>query len=615
MAPSRFSSLRGRPITRSQSESQARPGKLQPQHIPAPASAEPLKPPRASSSSTSSSLHLIAFRYEQTVQAQPPIPIPPPRNPLRIARPHAAASAVALTSPPTDDAPPAFKLAAASAAAAAAKATTNDDTETPELPRKQSHIVVPPPSIAPSHTLLKTEQHPALRSAQFQTNTPHSPVSSSITYTDWKRDSALGTLSSASTSTSATIPDEIDSFSSSSDHSKFELSDKPASIRSVLTVDGSVQPPSTHSRSIHSRHHKQPPQPHQQPPRISCQSRWSFSESEVDVSDTESLRVKASSNRLIRGLSFRLAASKPKPKPKPKPKSKRSNDTRTRYGSISPVDAATEAMRAATFGGPAPVARQQQPHKQPQQSVRSARPQSTSPPNNTSPDPQSIAGQEIGHNDSQSPISSHPEPGLAPGPSPAPGPLLLSSSTASFDDTHLHSPPPIINTNIPEGSLLDDADLDSLRFSNRGSIYFGGRRAISAPTHSAAGVPRPPTNNKFIEPRAAPPAPASPTNAVAPGGFSLTTTMSATTDVKTGRSRTSAPPDIRVMLSEDTERESQKVRSLYESADPVHWEDGAAPGRHSGELLEPSSKEVPSDGDDNFAYGFPLALRLSSCGF
>lgn len=67
-------------------------------------------------------------------------------------------------------------------------------------------------------------------------------------------------------------------------------------------------------------------------------------------------------------------------------------------------------------------------------------------------------------------------------------------------------------------------------------------------------------------------------------------------------------PEIRVM-SEDTERESQKVRSLYESTDLVHWEDGA-PGRRSSELLEPPA-EVPSDGEGNIAYGFPSVFRFA----
>lgn len=60
------------------------------------------------------------------------------------------------------------------------------------------------------------------------------------------------------------------------------------------------------------------------------------------------------------------------------------------------------------------------------------------------------------------------------------------------------------------------------------------------------------------------------------------------------------PPSIR-LIPVDVERESQKVRSLYEPSEGLRWEDG---GRVSslGEKLEPTV-EVPSDVDEN-AYGF-----------
>jgi hypothetical protein len=60
-------------------------------------------------------------------------------------------------------------------------------------------------------------------------------------------------------------------------------------------------------------------------------------------------------------------------------------------------------------------------------------------------------------------------------------------------------------------------------------------------------------------------------------------------------------PSIRVS-SMDVERESQKVRSLYESGDDLNWEDG---GRVSFvERLEPTA-EVPSEEEENVVYGFP----------
>lgn len=107
---------------------------------------------------------------------------------------------------------------------------------------------------------------------------------------------------------------------------------------------------------------------------------------------------------------------------------------------------------------------------------------------------------------------------------------------------------------------------------------------------------------KFTEPRAAPSAPTAPVD----GAFDLRPATSDSKRPRTRQSKDATMPEIRVM-SEDTERESQKVRSLYESTDLVHWEDGA-PGRRSSELLE-SPAEVPSDGEGNIAYGFPSVFR------
>ncbi|KAJ2898754.1 TBC domain-containing protein [Zalerion maritima] len=43
---------------------------------------------------------LVAFRYESTVQAAPPIPIPPPRNPLRANQPSSSVSRAVVVNPP-----------------------------------------------------------------------------------------------------------------------------------------------------------------------------------------------------------------------------------------------------------------------------------------------------------------------------------------------------------------------------------------------------------------------------------------------------------------------------------------------------------------------------------
>lgn len=63
-------------------------------------------------------------------------------------------------------------------------------------------------------------------------------------------------------------------------------------------------------------------------------------------------------------------------------------------------------------------------------------------------------------------------------------------------------------------------------------------------------------------------------------------------------------------MSVDTERESQKVRSLYESGDLIDWQDGAPP-RQSAEPHD-SPVELVSDAEDNTAYGFPSVFRFAS---
>lgn len=62
------------------------------------------------------------------------------------------------------------------------------------------------------------------------------------------------------------------------------------------------------------------------------------------------------------------------------------------------------------------------------------------------------------------------------------------------------------------------------------------------------------------------------------------------------------PPSIRV-ISVEAEKESQKVRSLYETAEDLSGEDGDRRASLIDVRLEPP-EEVPSDEDENDAYGF-----------
>lgn len=428
---------------------------------------------------------------------------------------------------------------------------------------------------------IQDQDHPAFRSAylvhrQSQDSSSQSPTSTfSTTCTDWKRDSALGTLSSVST----TLPDEdcqdytrvkldspdaASSTYSTEDAWPLPLLPEPAPVRPRRT--SSITVASTSASPHYNLHNARNAR---NLPRYSCQSRWSITES--DASESDSVKDKSSTRRLIRGLSVRLAPTAMKrmkkqaqaeadlaaeATPSPRPTSAAPHD-----GRLHDPDADLDESHSHLVlqGSPAP--------------------QFYSSPNLAGP-----SRQEIGDNDNQSPISSNPGP-------------LSHEITTSFPATDLA---PTINTDIPQGSFL--VNLEDLSFSKRGSIYFGDTRAISSSTQPTS----PRFMDKFTEPRAAPSTPTLPID----GAYDSRPATSESKRHRGRKSKEASVPDIRVM-SEDTEMESQKVRSLYESTDLVHWEDGA-PGRRSSELLEPP-EEVPSDGESNIAYGFPVVLHFAVC--
>lgn len=543
MAPSRFASLRGRPNLGAKSGLQPQPS------IPA-----------SSTNDSGSALQqlggLIAFRYEQTIQAEPPIPIlpvPPPCNPLRNNRPPPPAVAAAIDT--NSDIPPVPSRATSTSK------PTSTSASTPTNTRATGHVVVLPP-------LAPLANHPALRHQHRgqnhgESSSQHSP-SSSTTYDDWKRDSALGTISSAST----TLPD--DEYTSA----KLDSEVHPPSSAYSTNTDGPIPPPraappapprpATAADNYSTHHHDHD---HDTvPPRISSQSHWSLTESDVSV--TDSSREKKSTRQLIRGFSLRLS-----------PPAKRLAAKRQSTSTSEAMRPATAAMASGPRSAP------------PQSHARHSRrillqgspalANSISSPN--LPDPVSHPSQEIGHNDSQSPISWDPESELL---SPSPEQPRHDSFESQSESGSGFAP--TINTNIPQGGLLDDDFLNNIQFSKRGSVYLGGKRVISAMNPRIAPCPM----ERFADPRAAPAAPISPTGHAMDGRHA----------------KKASVPDIRLMPG-DTERESQKVRSLYESTDSIHWQDGA-PAHQCGELLE-SPKEVPSDEADNTAYGFPSVFQTT----
>ncbi|KAI1388804.1 TBC domain-containing protein [Hypoxylon trugodes] len=173
---------------------------------------------------------------------------------------------------------------------------------------------------------------------------------------------------------------------------------------------------------------------------------------------------------------------------------------------------------------------------------------------------------------------------------------------------------PVISTTIPTESLLEDDFMTQLSFSKRGSIIFGGKHprksfrnaAMMADQDSGIG-------NEHIdlvqprEPRAFPlvPSRAKVIDPTASAGTKESAKISgapndAKTDALTSTPPTprKQPPSLRV-ISAEAEKESQKVRSLYESGEGLNWEEG---GRHSSidERLQPAA-EHPLDKNENDA--------------
>ncbi|KAG6047014.1 hypothetical protein E4U39_000815 [Claviceps sp. Clav50 group G5] len=184
-----------------------------------------------------------------------------------------------------------------------------------------------------------------------------------------------------------------------------------------------------------------------------------------------------------------------------------------------------------------------------------------------------------------------------------------------------------IAISIPTESLLDHDFMTGFVFSKRGSLMFGGKRATmsaqSVDGAAAAAAPlsdntadsQPPSgvegtgveSNRVEGNRVESPSVKDSSNNDADTARPSTGEATAVSEAIVAPtppppSRSSrkpfhhqSPPDIRI-LSPDIEKESQKVRSLYETSDAINWEDGA---RFSFcEHLEPTP-EVPTEEDSH----------------
>lgn len=238
------------------------------------------------------------------------------------------------------------------------------------------------------------------------------------------------------------------------------------------------------------------------------------------------------------------------------------------------------------------------------------------------------------------------------GPDSQPSQALIASIDSSSSPAqtclgvdNVNGPFSPINTLISQDRLA--VDFGNLSFSSRGSIMFGGHtqvdntqrddgelaEAAQEPQGTEAPTTPPTTTTHVPEPTTPPPA--VPLEAAVAQPLDI---VDHETEKETGREKEtasstkssrlsdasgltrpsitinedpaspSAPlPSIRVMPM-DVERESQKVRSLYESSDGdrFNWQDGGRRVSFAGDLPPlPSAEEDPSD----VVYGFPSEPR------
>ncbi|KJZ80285.1 hypothetical protein HIM_00135 [Hirsutella minnesotensis 3608] len=190
-------------------------------------------------------------------------------------------------------------------------------------------------------------------------------------------------------------------------------------------------------------------------------------------------------------------------------------------------------------------------------------------------------------------------------PLPPPPPRSATGSTTATSDSPVSTSTSTSTPNtstpdyaplavrIPTPSLLDDGFMTAFTFSKRGSLVFAGPSplALDAIMDDRANAPSPsPSSSASL---AAPPASPSPPRTLPRPAVSVPPRpVSGISNAETMSNKgLMAAPDIRV-LSVDVEKESQKVRSLYQAGDDIDWEDGAR--RSYCERLEPTP-EFPAE--------------------
>lgn len=439
---------------------------------------------------------LIAVRYEQTKQAEPPIPLPPPRNPLRTAT-----------------------------------AATRITTRRLSTAGSVRPITIVPPPVAPPQ-----EEHPLFR---VQQPSPETRAD------EWKRDSGL-----ARSSSSATLREEDEE-----DVVYQKILDDIADAPSVYSGDEQQSPTSDPPSPIFDH-----PDPTPAPLNLRSVPQSPVSPISPAESPLESLPLPSPTPTRASSLTSKLGLGKTfsiRSAGKRRLRKKTRSVDNFSFGLAKDMDRVTSPNAGASPNV-------QRPNSPP----RSARPSAEAKDNEAARESQAV----------------------------------------DSDFTP-------ITTSIPEESLWDD--FNTLSFSKRGSLMFGGKSdplsLFSMAYYGDSSITPPRELPKTAAATATVLAATETTDptAVTPGAGSVgapaTSPAAIPSDAATN-TKPSAPdldespsvPSIRV-VSMDVERESQKVRSLYESGESLDWQDG---GRGSYcERLEPT-KEVPSDEEENVVYGF-----------
>jgi len=440
---------------------------------------------------------LIALRYEQTKQAEPPIPLPPPRNPLRT---------TTIT----------------------ARRLSTSGSVVPVA------ITIVPPSVPPPR-----EQHPFFRT---QPSPPESlSRSSPATQTDeWKRDSGL-----ARSASSATLRDEYEE-----DVVYQKILDDIADAPSIYS--GDEQSPTSDTPSpIFDHHHPVPiPAPLNLP------------------------KVPQSPVSPISTVDSPL-------EPLPSPTPTRASSLTKKFGLGKTFSIRSAGKRRL---------RKKSVSMDNLNVIRNADNKVASASASAAPDKENNNNAGTG----TSPDTPRPRPARSSTSS------KMKNDAAAGQSRNADSNFIPITTSIPEESLWED--FNDLSFSKRGSLMFGGKSdplALFGKGKSGASSTQVPADP-----------PSDPTQAADDSAADPATPAAATEAARLrpraqGLEESPSVPSIRV-VSMDVERESQKVRSLYESGEDLDWRDG---GRNSySERLAPT-KEVPSDEEENVVYGFPLIAQ------